>query len=76
MPKKSNTTQVQEFAEALKAIAVNVTARDRELAVTEVGLSYETISRYMNGQVRNTDKAADLITFFKARIEERSQVIA
>jgi hypothetical protein len=73
----ADISQRKLFAEELKRLNQDVTKGDRDAALINTrvkGLS--TISRYLNGNVKDNDTAAELITFFRQRILTRSQVLA
>lgn len=72
----NKTTQASRFAEALKLIKPDVTPDDRADAMKKFDISNATVSRYLEGEVRNNDLAASLITFFKSRIQQREKAVA
>jgi len=68
-------TQSEQFALKLAELRQDITEADRKDAVVELGISYTTISNYLNGTVRDNDTAAALIVFFKKRISERFDAV-
>lgn len=74
--KQKSTMQIDEFAEALKAIAPNVAVDDKKKFIEKHGGSEATISRYLNGEVKDTGIAYKLLVFFKKEIAKRNAVLA
>lgn len=73
----SKLCQREAFAAELRNISPDITAKDKASAITCLGIkSKSTISSYLRGEVRDNDTAARLITFFKARIQKRNEVLA
>ena len=68
-------TQSEKFSAELKRINPDVTAEDKSEAVNEFKVSSATIVRYLNGDVRNNDLAASLISLFKRKISVREEVL-
>ncbi len=64
--------QKEQYKEALQNIRANVSSQDRKEAAGIFGTSKETISRYLNGEVRNVVLADNLLSFFTSRIEARN----
>lgn len=69
-------TQADKFSQALKMIKADVTAEDRTMAQEKFEISNASVTRYLDGDVRNNDLAADLLTFFKARIAKRDKALS
>jgi hypothetical protein len=72
---KNNKTQSERLAEKLQELKVDITKDDRDKAVSQLGLTIQTISHYLNGRVRQNDTAAKLIEFFSKRIARRDKVL-
>lgn len=73
---KKNVMQVEEFAEALKSIAKDVSTDDKKKFIEKHGGSEATISRYLNGEVKDTGIAYKLLVFFKKEINKRNAILA
>lgn len=71
----SNLTQRERFAIELKKISEDVTAADRAAFIKEYNVTPGNLSQYLNGKVFDNDKAALILSFFKARIEKREEVL-
>ena len=72
---QTGNTQAERLGEQLIKLRPDVTAQDRKDAVAEFGFTTATISRYLNGSVLDNDTAANLISFFNSKIENREKVI-
>lgn len=72
---QGTATQSERFSEELKRIKPDVTAEDRAIAMDEFKISNASTTRYLNGDVRNNDLAASLITLFKRRIAQRNKAL-
>ena len=68
-------SQTESFQNELLRLSKDVTAKDRERAVTHFNVSRATVSVYLNGTVRDNDTAAALILFFKSCITKRNLVL-
>lgn len=68
-------TQAEKFSEELKRLSPDVTAEDRIEAVNLLDVSSATVVRYLNGEVRNNDLAASMITMFRRKISLRDKVL-
>lgn len=68
-------TQAETFSDILKKLRRDVTAEDRSIAQKKFEITTATLSRYLNGDVRNNDLAALLIVFFKVQIKKRNKAI-
>jgi hypothetical protein len=69
-------TQRQRFSDVLKMMNTDITATDRKACLEAFDISEPTLKRYLLGYVGDNDKAANLINFFKKRIEKRDRIIA
>lgn len=69
-------TQAERLAAALLKVKPDVTAEDRAEAVKETGCTKATISKYLNGQVKDNDTGVTLLNFFRNRIAKREKAIA
>ena len=68
--------QIDVFANELLRLKPDLTAKDREEAMKALKIDSRcTISNYLNGKVRDTGTAAELIIFFKGRIAMRNLVL-
>ena len=54
-----------------QAIAPNVTTEDLMSAAIEMGCHYETINRYLRGNVAKEKFGLQLISFLENRVKER-----
>ena len=70
-----NISQAHALSKELKRVSQNVTPKDREEAKDQLKLSRSTISHYLNGKVRDSDTAVELILFFKKQIAKRDLVL-
>jgi hypothetical protein len=68
-------TQKERFAAELIRISADVTSNDRQEFVEHSGLTKQTVSLYLNGNVYNSDTAAQMISFFKEKIASRDLLI-
>jgi hypothetical protein len=68
-------TQSEKLSNALKTLKPDVTREDRKTAEDKFKISNATISRYLSGDVRDNDLAADLILFFRGKIEKRDKAL-
>jgi len=76
MQKKiKDLTQAALFAAELKAIAADVTEKDRKKFMEKFNKGATIVSNYLNGKVANADTAADMLVFFRAQIAERNKLI-
>lgn len=66
---------LDKAATVLQGLRPLVSSKDREAAEKELKVSPVTIIRYLNGNAKKIDTAAQLIQFFKRRIEERDKII-
>lgn len=73
---KVSKTQRQRFADILKSMKPDITATDRDDCLKQLDISEPTLKRYLLGSIGDNDKAAQLIKFFKKRIEQRDSIIA
>jgi hypothetical protein len=68
-------TQKQRMAAELIRISADVTSIDRQEFMEQSGLTKGTVSLYLNGNVYNSDTAAQMISFFKEKIASRDLLI-
>lgn len=68
-------TLKQRFAEQLKAIKGEITEKDRGDYLELSDIAKSTLSTYLNGNVYDLDRAADMLKFFSARIKKREQLL-
>jgi len=73
---QTGNTQTERFTEELLRLSADVTAKDRAAAADKLVVTKQTISRYLNGDVRDNDTAVSLIAFFKQCIADRDKIIA
>ncbi len=74
--KKKDFPQRALFGEELKAIAVDVTEKDRKDYMERFGRGATTVSNYLNGKVADADTAAQMLVFFRHQIGERNKLIS
>lgn len=73
---RKNIDQFQKATEILTGLKPNISARDRKAAIDKLQISDMTICAYLNGNVRDLDTAAGLITFFRDRISQREKIFS
>ncbi|WP_430897708.1 MULTISPECIES: hypothetical protein [unclassified Paraflavitalea] len=71
VPNTPNKTDLELANEALVAIKPNISAEDRKGAPA----STPVISIYLNGRGRDLDMAMKLLSYFRAKVQERRQEI-
>ncbi len=72
---QAEKSQSEKLSDALKALEPNVTKDDRKQAQEKFKISNATVSRYLNGEGPNSDLSADLIIFFRSKIEKRNKAL-
>ena len=75
MQKKTNN-QLIFLNKKLSKIAVNVTSEDRKKATSQLDLTRQTISNYLNGKGESIDTGVKVLQFFSNRINKRAQALA
>jgi len=73
--KKAGCSQQSHFSKQLKAISVDITPKDKALFLKSFNLSPATVSRYLNGQVKNNDTALKMLKFFTKCIHKRKTAV-
>lgn len=68
-------TQKERIANLLVEINKDVTESDRASFMDEKKISRVSLSRYMNGKVRNVDLALEMLLFFQKKIADRENLI-
>ena len=71
----ANPTQADKISDKLIAIAVNVTANDRQKLQEETNLSRVTIAKYLRGEIADIETGLGILLFLNAIIEERDRQI-
>lgn len=66
-------TQRERLAAELVAIKEDITATDRKEYLSNHATKKGTLSMYLNGDVRDNDKAVEMLKFFRERIAKRDQ---
>lgn len=71
--KNIKKNQRKRLNEVLDKIVDDVTADDRKAAMEAFKMAKSTLSMYLNGRGTNNDTIADLIAFFRDRINQRDK---
>lgn len=71
----ANKSQSQRIKDALSIIASDVTADDKTACVKELPITQPTLWRYLNGEIKDLDKAIQILIFFKQRISKREDAL-
>jgi hypothetical protein len=71
-----NIPLAEKAKEILLLLATEVSREDRKQAVQNLKVSPMTISRYLNGDVRDTGTAEKIINFLRLRVENRKKSFA
>ncbi len=68
-------TQITALNKELMKISKDVTTQDKKDCMVHANVHLNTIVNYLNGQGKDADLCAKMISFYKQKIESRNQVL-
>ena len=69
-------SQKKQLSVKLISLKPNISPNDRKEAMEEFGINAQTLSRYLNGDVRDIDTGYALALFFKSKIDVRQEKLS
>ena len=69
-------TQLARLREQLLALEPEVTAQDRKKLAQKLNITKSCISQYLHGNIRNTDRAIEMISILHECLQKREVKIS
>lgn len=69
-------TQIDRLNKQLVKMKKNITTQDKKDCMERFGKHANTIQNYLSGTGKDADLAAQMISFYKEKINSRNQVLA